>query len=306
MKVHYQGLVPAVSHRFRKMTFPAYLKLLDLEQVVLHPEAGDKRLVQPVAITAACDDSPAGLALGGLPVGNGLLPELLSVYVVPSLRRQGIGAGLVAQFERAVHELGFDRLQAVYSTGKIGSQIFEHLIERRGWSPPVKRMTVVRFTIQEAITTPWFRRYKRRSGFEFFPWAELSAEEARELRRSQTETAWIAEDLVPWLHDHYGFEPVSSLGIRLDGKIVGWVINHPVDANTVRFTCSYIRKDLARRGHILPAYSESISRLRETSFSRCTLTVPAHHPEMTGFIRRWCEPWVSFVGETRGSVKILT
>ena len=49
---------------------------------------------------------------------------------------------------------------------------------------------------------------------------------------------------------------MSSLGLRYRGEVVGWVINHRMDERTVRFTCSFMRRDLARRAAILALYPD--------------------------------------------------
>ena len=96
---------------------------------------------------------------------------------------------------------------------------------------------------------------------------------------------------------------MSSVGLRYRGEVVGWVINHRMDERTVRFTCSFMRGDLSRRARILPLYSESIRRLAGVRCELCTMVTPTRYPEMIAFIRRHCQPYVHFTGETRGTSK---
>ncbi len=291
---------------FLEMTFPSYRHLLDFEPVDLYPHEGSAEFVRPIGIGARAAGLPAGLALGCLPEGPADRPRLLSLCVAPAWRRQGIGKRLLERFESLVAAEDFPNLRAVYMTGNPGTTIFEHLIAKRGWSHPEMRMLSVRFTLEEAMKTRWYSKYRPRKGFEIFPWKELTADEERELRRSQAETGWIAEDLVPWKYDRPNFDHVSSVGARLHGRVVGWVINHRTGGKVIRFTCSFMRRDLSRRARILPLYSESIRRLSEEPVRLCTLTVPKHHPEMVSFVKRWCSPWVGFTGETRDSIKQVT
>jgi len=86
---------------------------------------------------------------------------------------------------------------------------------------------------------------------------------------------------------------------------VGWVINHRTSPDTLRFTCSYIRKDMGRRARILPLYTASIGRLGLTGCSRVTFVAPMKHPTMVAFVRRHMEPYASSVRETFGSTKNL-
>lgn len=299
---------PAQADSFANWTFPAYRQLLKLEPAQRNPQHGDRRLVRPFAFVAEESGKVVGVILGCLPTEAEMSrrpAELLSIVVHPERRHQGIAGQLLERFEHEVGDAGARQIEAVYMTGDRSIESVERLLAGRGWSPPRPRMTVFRFTVEEAMNTPWFGRYRWRDHMEHFPWIEITDEALERLRASHRATGWIAEDLVPWQFDAQRVEPRSSLGIRLDGEVVGWVINHLLPGGAVRFTCSYIHPDLKRRGRIVPAYTESIRRLGEAGYSRCTFTVPSHHPEMVSFGKRWCGPWGSFVGETRSSIKAL-
>lgn len=304
--IRYERLAPPLHPEYAAMTFPAYRHLLTLEETVRHLDGEPRRHVQPIAIGAVDDGVPVGLALAEIPAGAGGEPELLSLLVRKSHRGRGIGTELVKEIETRVREAGFEALRAVWMTGRPEIEAFERVLRKREWDEPLPRMLTIRFSIREAQSTPWFGKYSLGDDYEIFPWKELTGAEREELIRSQREAAWIAPDLQPWDFDASGFEPVSSLGVRRNGKVVGWVINHRINDDIVRFTCSYMRKDVSRLGRIVPVYSESIARLAaSTSFRECVLTVPLHHRGMASFLTRWCAPFSTFSGETRGSRRLL-
>jgi len=303
--VAYEVLHAPVPAQFGAMTFPAYRHLLSLQAARRHEEDSTGPPVQPLALTASVRGQVAGLALAELPLVVGGVPGLLSLYVAPQLRNVGVGSALLGALEDEVVRRGFGRLETVYMTGKASIPAFERVLAKRGWDVPVTRTISVRFTVEEIDRLPWINRYRLPQGFAIFPWAELTDADRDALRRSQAAGAWIASDLQPWDHDYYGFEPETSLGLRGPDGVVGWVINHAISETTVRFTCSYIRKDLGRRGRIVPVYSESLTRARHSRFRDCTFVAPVSHPTMVHFVHKWMEPWVSFVGETRGSAKRL-
>jgi hypothetical protein len=166
-------------------------------------------------------------------------------------------------------------------------------------------MLSIRIQLDDLRRTNWYGRYRLDPDLEVFPWAEVSPAEREVLISSQQSEPWIPTNLEPWKHDQDGFEPVSSVGIRQNGSIVGWVINHAISPSVVRFTCSFIRKDLGRRGKLVPVYTESIGRLLDTDFESCTFTVPLQHRGMAAFTLRWIGPLASFKGETRGTQKLL-
>jgi len=305
-RVECRRLTSETAPALAAMTFPAYRHLLSLRPSPRHPDQGDRRLVQPLAIAAFGGEVPLGLVLAEVPFEPGRPAEMLSLFVAPGWRNHGIGTRLVAALEDALALESCARVTAVYTTGKPSIAALERVLEKRGWTPPETRTVVVRFTPEEAAQTEWFGRITLPPDqFEIFPWAELTADERLAMRRTHEARAWIAPGLEPWRHDVYGFDPVSSLGLRYRGDVVGWVINHRLEPDVVRFTCSFVRGDLSRRGRILPLYTESIRRLAAAGCRLCTFVTPIRHKEMVEFIHRRCARWVSFVGETRGSTKVL-
>jgi hypothetical protein len=228
------------------------------------------------------------------------------VFTIAGRRREGVGTALVAAFEQFLRGAGFDHVQAVYMTGKPSIPFFERILTARDWAQPEARTVTMRFTPDEALSTPWFGRVRLLSeDYVIFPWTELTGDERETLRATNAVSPWIAEGLEPWKHDRHGFDPISSVGLRYRGAVVGWVINHEIGAGTVRFTCSFMRKDLGRRARILPLYSESIRRLREVGCPRCTFITPVAYPNMVRFAERRCAPWASFFGKTMGTFKLL-
>jgi hypothetical protein len=190
-------------------------------------------------------------------------------------------------------------------TGKPSIEAIERAFARRGWEAPELRTLSVKFTFEEAVRTPWYGRLRPPKGAEIFSWVDLTAAERAALVESNRRSPWIPNSLQPWRHDVVGFDPISSLGLRYRGDVVGWMINHRMDEQTVRFTCSFMRKDLSGRARILPLYSEAIRRLHAAGVEGGTFVTPTVYPGMIEFIRTHIKPYVSFVGETRGTRKLL-
>jgi len=293
------------------MTFPVYRHLLRLEPAPRHPEQGDDRLVQPIGCVARSEGAPIALALAELPLegqddGAEHAPEVLSLFVRPESRNQGIATVLLERLEGLVRARGFAELKAVYMGGRPGNAALARVLAKRGWRAPAVRTVTLRFTPRGARSTPWYGRGRLSSEDEIFPWAELRPREREELHRSQAESPWIPTGLEPWRHDTHGFDSVSSLGLRYRGRVVGWVINHRVSPATVRFTCSFMRKDLGRRGRILPLYTASLQRLEDAGCTDCLFVTPVEFPNMVNFVRDRCAPWTGALTETYGVSRRLS
>ncbi|MFV2071598.1 MAG: GNAT family N-acetyltransferase [Thermoanaerobaculales bacterium] len=299
-------LEPPVPSPLLAMTFPAYRHLLALQPAVRLQTDPGQPPVQPVAAAAWSDESPIGLAVADVPLDGPTEPELLSVFVTPSERGKRVGRGLVGAVEDEVSKRGFGIIGATYTAGRPMTGAVEQMLKSRGWSAPELRTLSVELSVAQAHALPWLHRIPVPGGCEIVPWVDITAEEKRSLKRSQENAGWIAPDLVPWRYESSGFEEQTSVGLRGPDGVLGWVINHRTSPDTVRFTCSYIRKDMGRRARILPLYSASIERLGRTEFSRVTFVAPMRHPTMAAFVRRRIEPYGSSVRETFGSTKTLS
>lgn len=296
-------LVPEHAPLCSDLTYPAYRHLLTLEPSERHPGQPAQRPIRALGAVALDAGAVAGLALVEVPTGAPDA-ELLSLFVVPAWRRQGLGTRLLAELEAPLRNAGATRVAAVYMTGRPEIDAVERMLARRGYSAPEARTVTLRFTPEQALATPWFRRVRLSPDEQVIAWTEVTADERAALRESHLATPWIAAGLEPWRHEA-GFDAVSSVALRRGDEVVGWVINHPVSAGVVRFTCSFVRKDLGRRGRILPLYSASIERLRAHGCAACTFVTPVSYRTMVDFVKRRCAPWASFFGETRGCALTL-
>lgn len=272
---------------YRTMTFPAYRGLLSF-----HPFD-----VSPLAISALQDDAPAGLALLAPSVSLGEA-ELLSIFVAPRFRRGGIALELMQRTLAHCKTRGINRVSASYMSGQDATEALETIFHKTGWEPPQTRMLVVRCSLDSIKAAPWLDRYALPEGYEVLPWVQVTIAERAALRASNEQKPWIAPDLVPFDYEQ-DCEPVTSVALRINGAIVGWCLNHIVD-RTLRFTCSFVRRDLQRLGRIVLLYSDSVSRAPATGLSVGMWTVPVIHKGMANFARKHMQPYSIFFGETRG------
>lgn len=278
----------------RMFTFPNYEG---------HLAFHENRKVEPIGYVAFDNDQPVGLALGAIP-HDGAEPALLSVYVQAQHRNQGIGRRLLAHWEEAMRAQGVTRIGVTYTAGKPGTDALEKVLAHNDWEPPQPRMLVIKSTPELCNRSPWMRRKPLPPEYEIISWCDVTEADKEEIRRSQAAEPWIPEDLVPFQHEK-GYDPVTSVALRYEGKIVGWVINHMLGKEIVRFTCSFVRKDLQRRGRVFALYVEAGHRMELNGLPYCMWTVPLAHKEMAAFAQRWMAPNSVFASETRGTGKQL-
>lgn len=302
-------LEPDADPGWREMTFPAYRHLLDLEPSVRHPEQGDPHRIQPVAVGLKLDARPVGLGLAEISLDGTGRAELLSIFVAPDLRSRGLGRALVSACEQLLAAMGARELQAVWTAGKASSEAVERILARLGWTPPVIRTVTVRFQPARMLTLPILSdRYLQAldRGFSIDSWESVSPEELGALRASNETAPWVTPGLEPWSYrGGQDFDPATSVVARKQGRIVGWVLNQPIDARRLRFAVSFLERRWSRRGGILPLYRESLERAVRAGYELCLFVTPARYPSMIRFIGKWISRRSEFVGETRSARKLL-
>jgi GNAT superfamily N-acetyltransferase len=282
--------------QFAAMTYPSLRALL----------AGQDPAAHPVAIGALLDGEPAGLALGGLPATDQRLPGLVSLFVAPAQRNRGIGAELLARFEREMAARGCAEIETVFTSNKPGAVEFAAVLAKRHWPTPEMRMLLIKLDIHSLRKAHWFQRTPLPPDEEIIRWRDVTEAEREDLRAQQREEGWIAKDLVPFDHEA-GCCLHTSMALRKNGRIAGWMICHLIDAVHQRYTCGYTRPELQRLGRyiqLMVAASEPLCT-PEYPASVPIYTVPAWHPRMVRFADRRMVPHSLFRGETMGSRKLL-
>lgn len=306
-RVVFSAIEPRSGAAVAELTFPAYRHLLDLSLQPRHLEKmhGAGPVIQPVAVAAVADGTPVGLALAELPTSGYGEPEMLSVCVRREIRRRGIGTGLVAEICREVAKRGHPSITAVYMTGRPEIVGLEKIFWKLGWGPPETRMTVLRLTADDLDRLSWMHWTRVPKNYDIVPLADVESEALDELKRVDEDEGWIPADLRPWDHLDEGYEPSTSMILKVDGRVAGWVLTHRLSDSMVRYTSSYIHPDLWRRCALLRLWRASFLAMQEAGFAVATLTTHARHPQMVAFIRKHVAPVVSFVAETRGTRKLL-
>lgn len=262
------------ARAYEHFVFPA------LRFPLFEPE--DKDLVIAAALDA--DEQATGLAFGwGAP--NGAF-ELISIYVAPLLRRQGIGAQLLAAVEQRFAAKGYTLGVHKYSL-PANDQGFARFLMGQGWLYPTVRQLICKGDLEGFCGTRWYR-VRLPKDFALKAWSELTdAERAGIAERSAREPNWYARDQDPFVYEIDCHEP-TSVALLKDGTVVGWVLTHVRDGmDSLRWTVSFVAPELSSAGHIVHLWQEAARRQRErTNLKHLIWGVPLTHPRMLGFVQR--------------------
>lgn len=275
---------------YQPLTFPLFRPLLRS----LEPQSSI------VAIAASESNQPIGLVLAHIQPGSRSC-KVLSIFVKPNYRQQGIGTALLQRLEAELHQCQCDRAELTYITGNLTTSSLERLLQKCHRSDPKPRMLVGKATYR-IENAPWMKRTSLPRAYHLFPWQEITPSERAALEQQQQTNPWIPPMLVPFQHEE-NLEPLNSLGLRYQGEVVGWLITHRLDPDTIRYTCGFIRPDLKLRYISLLANAIQIQSDAKIPFG--IYTVPLAFPSMAHFVKERMAPYLFSLEESRVAHKSL-
>lgn len=279
--------LPALQH----LTFPAVWRVVS------------ERYASAVrALVARTDGETAGLALA-IPGPDGQF-ELLSVYVLPLLRRLGHGGALLRAVEENFRADGF-RLGVHFFTFDDEDKGPALFLRAMGWSRPVVNRLLCRSTVAQAFQTPWLVEATLPERYRIVDWSSLTAAQRAPLRAAVGQ--WINDDVDPFRAEPGCDSDTSVALIEADSATVrGWVITHRIDDATLRWTCSFLEPSLQGTALMRALWFEVVRRQRRRpALADFTFTVPVTEPRMARFALRRMRPWLSGLAYSCTSVKRL-
>ncbi|MBT3808204.1 MAG: GNAT family N-acetyltransferase [Rhodospirillaceae bacterium] len=269
---------------FGKFTFPL------LRHLVEDPPERDMVYIGAMTKTG----EPVGLAFGmGGPDGT---YELVSVYIGPFHRNLGIGTVLVNALHEDFAALGYPTGVQLF-TLDADDQRYGKFLMRCGFARPGVRQLVCKTTLDLAETTPWLIRATVPDGYRVGLWADMTDAARADLKaRKDADPELFPDSLNP-----FDFEEdchLSTSVVLLQGEhIVGWIITHVLDDDTLRWTCSWVLTSIQGAGRIIPLWWEAVQRQRATTdLARFIWTVPMEEPRMAKFAARRMRPWLESMG----------
>jgi GNAT superfamily N-acetyltransferase len=288
--IELEALTAETSRDVLELTYPRYRCLLESFN-----EAG------LVASCAFLNGRPVGLALAER--DDKEVAVLLSLYVLPALRRLGIGMALMVKLEETALQKGLRRFRTVYADGKGASAAFQHILVKRNWTEPTARLVLVRASVVTVMQhAPWLSRNWLNSDLRMIPWEEVPACDRDSLQQDWREQGWTeSPDPCEVL------ETATSLALLHGDQTIGCLLMHRIGADTLRYSMLYIKSEHRKPGRSMALICEAIIR----QFKNCSdrpfgvMGIHAANIQMLKFMRNKVIPWAEEVTKTKDSTLSL-
>jgi GNAT superfamily N-acetyltransferase len=285
--------VAAAARDYHALTFPGICTLARAR--IIH---------EPLVTVVATDQRQMiGLALAEMRPDRASA-EVLSLFVVPQCRGQGIGTTLLRHLAKALAGQGCDYIDFVYQTDWSSVAAIERLLVSSGWATPQTRMVLGKSTIDRMATIPWLSQISLPEAFAIFPWSELSDVEQQAIQTRQATEHWYPPVLTPF-QEEQRLEPLNSLGLRYQRQVVGWMITHRVDEQTIQYTSLFVQKDLQGPARSVRLAGEAIRRQIASGVPRAMFQMDVDNAPMLRFAQHHLRPYLAVMTESRASRRFL-
>jgi len=254
-----------------------------------------------VAIGASSAGRPVGLLLAEI-LSDERSAKMLSIFVVPSHRRQGIATALLKRWEEELALRGCTEAQLVNDlTTRLTtrSSLLEALLRKCHWILSNTELIYNSDSTTNIIQAPFLqKKYVLPSDMEIFLWQEITSKERLVIEQTQRVNSWIEEPLYPFKHEE-SFEPLNSLGLRYRGEVLGWVLTKRLEVDTIAYNCMFVRKDLQRMGRGIALFVEAIKRQNMANIPKGIWEVNQKNDLMIRFINKYMLPYLTSIEEIR-------
>ena len=185
-----------------------------------------------------------------------------------------------------------------YQATELTKLALEPTLARQNWRSPQTTFTLVKTDIAKIAQAPWLYKYPLPDSFTVFPWTELTATEKTQLAQRRD----YPPSLSPLTKDPR-LEPLNSLGLRYQGKIIGWCLTHRIDKNTIRYSTMYVEPRFQKLGRGISLVAEAIKRQIKHNIPYFKWSIAADNHPMLRFNQRHLVPHSTLVSESKSTLK---
>ena len=234
-------------------------------------------------VLGSMDRKPVGLILSTLDQ-KGTTARIHSLLVHPDHRNQKIATNLMTRLESELVKMGVEQIDGYFrSHWKSGDHI-NALLGTQQWSQPKEALTIVRGLAVNALKVFSQHKSDLTDGYAFVDYDHLHEKDREEILL-QGNNRWYPSQLNPFANPSSIYPP-SSIFLRYEHKIVGWVVTHLVAPDLNEFTSLFLdpQHRSFRNAHRL--MHEGIDQQVRTGIANFMITARTENKTMSRYVQR--------------------
>lgn len=206
-----------------------------------------------------------GAAQNGIPVGLMLMSiapsvkavEVKSIYVAEPYRRNKIGSRMVKFAAEQLKSVDYKLILAIYPDRREDTPMIEAFLQSCGFMG--RQMAYAEFIFEYSGFKPdWFKReYAWPGGLNVFPWTELTYYEFLKINERYS-AGEFPQAVYPFQGDG-SFEPMNSLGLRHEERLIGWMITERISEKIINYGNLYIDYEYQHKGYSIQLLVDALN-----------------------------------------------
>ncbi|AFM04509.1 TIGR03032 family protein [Bernardetia litoralis DSM 6794] len=235
--------------------------------------------------------------------------KILSWFVLPPFRGLGIGKELFTRAEKLLRRNKFNSVHLEYRSDWKSISTFEGILERNKWEKPKPKLYLCKSSIDIISKAPWMKKLSLPQDIELYLWKYTTQEEKNKILQRKQSNNWYPDHLSPFQHEN-NMDLTTSVGLKFNGEIIGWMITHRLRDDTVEFTAAFVDQNAAggglrKQSLFLPVLASSLQYLRADGAKYGIWQMQIDNPSIQKFTEKFLKPYlISFV-ESKFSYKVL-
>lgn len=207
----------------------------------------------------------AGVLIDGHPVGIALasahtktqMGDIHSFVIESSYATRDLAERLLQVLTRLLIDQGVIAASFTYTQEASFSAILENVFSENHWQGP--RPHIIECLFISADFEPYWlhKKIEFPKGFEEFFFKDLTSQEKKDLIH-RSEQMNIPAYVFPFGKDKDLIEYKSSLGLRYQGRVIGWMVTHRAAPDIIKYSDLYIEDEFLNTGYGLKLLMDAI------------------------------------------------
>jgi uncharacterized protein (TIGR03032 family) len=285
-------------HYFDQLTFP---RLSDTVKIY-------QQLNEPLLVLIAQENNRQIGAIVVESNPNQTL-KIVSWYVLPPFRGQGIGKKLLQSVEKIGRKNNFQSINLEYRSDWTNIPAFEHLLEANKWEKPRIKTYMCKASADTILTAPWLKNMELPTDITIEKWSSITEEEKKQIHLRRQNENWFPDSLSPFQYEDK-IDYSTSMVCRYKEIIIGWLITHRIKSDTIEFTTAFIDYKsagggLRKQSLFLPVLINAIKKGLESGAKYGIWQMEPNNEMIKHFIEKFLQPYLISLIERKFSLKLL-
>lgn len=222
--------------------------------------------------------------------------RLISLFVSPHQRRQGIATRLITHLSTFLHQQKLTTLSVNYQAPHLQPGPMDRLLPRLGWATPQQTFLLLEGEAKQLSCIAWLERFPLPEGYHLVPWRSEYVNVAAQL---------LAGDELTEAMQSSQLEPRVSLALFHHNTLVGWVLVDRTSANATRFSSVFVVKGHRGRGQALTLLVHAFRKQQAAGIPIARAAVPPHSQAMLRLVHRHLGQHLKTITAARSSQRNL-